>query len=105
MLRRQGYTVHAFADGPSAIAAVKSISDTLDLVITDVVMPRMNGKVLTERLLELRPSLRVLFTSGYTSNVIVHHGVLNEGVEFLAKPYSLERLAQRVREVLDTQPR
>jgi PAS domain S-box-containing protein len=101
MLRRQGYTVHAFADGPSAIAAVESMSGELDLVITDVVMPRMNGKVLTERLLQLRPSIRVLFTSGYTANVIVHHGVLNEGVEFLAKPYSLERLSQRVREVLD----
>ena len=61
----------------------------------------MNGQVLTQRLLELRPTMQVLFTSGYTSNVIVHHGVLNEGVEFLPKPYSLERLARRVREVLD----
>jgi len=101
MLKRQGYTVHAFADGPSALAAVESMHGDLDLVITDVVMPRMNGKVLTDRLLQLRPSLRVLFTSGYTANVIVHHGVLNEGVEFLPKPYSLERLTQRVREVLD----
>jgi PAS domain S-box-containing protein len=101
MLRRQGYTVHAFPDGPSAIAAVESMTGGLDLVITDVVMPKMNGQVLTQRLLQLRPSIRVLFTSGYTANVIVHHGVLNEGVEFLSKPYSLERLSQRVREVLD----
>ena len=101
MLRRQGYTVHAFPDGPSAISAVEAMSGSLDLVITDVVMPRMNGQVLTQRLLQLRPSIRVLFTSGYTANVIVHHGVLNEGVEFLSKPYSLERLTQRVREVLD----
>jgi PAS domain S-box-containing protein len=101
MLRRQGYTVHAFPDGPSAIAAVESMTGSPDLVITDVVMPKMNGQVLTQRLLQLRPSLRVLFTSGYTANVIVHHGVLNEGVEFLSKPYSLERLSQRVREVLD----
>jgi PAS domain S-box-containing protein len=101
MLRRQGYTVHAFPDGPAAIAAVESMSGSLDLVITDVVMPKMNGQVLTQRLLQLRPSIRVLFTSGYTANVIVHHGVLNEGVEFLSKPYSLERLSQRVREVLD----
>jgi PAS domain S-box-containing protein len=101
MLRRQGYTVHAFADGPSAIAAVEAMTAPLDLLITDVVMPKMNGQVLTQRLLELRPSMRVLFTSGYTANVIVHHGVLNEGVEFLPKPYSLERLARRVREVLD----
>ena len=101
MLSRQGYAVHAFADGPSAIAAVETMTDELHLLITDVVMPRMNGQVLTQRLLELRPTIRVLFTSGYTANVIVHHGVLNQGVEFLPKPYSLERLARRVREVLD----
>jgi PAS domain S-box-containing protein len=105
MLRRQGYTVHAFADGPTALAAVEATPDVLHLLITDVVMPKMNGQVLTQRLLELRPSIKVLFTSGYTANVIVHHGVLKEGVEFLPKPYSLERLARRVREVLDkTQP-
>ena len=86
MLSRQGYAVHAFADGPSAIAAVETMTDELHLLITDVVMPRMNGQVLTQRLLELRPTIRVLFTSGYTANVIVHHGVLNQGVEFLPKP-------------------
>ena len=103
MLGRLGYTVHAFSDGPSAIAAVETMVEVPHLLITDVVMPRMNGQVLTQRLLELRPSLKVLFTSGYTANVIVHHGVLREGIEFLAKPYSLEVLAQRVREVLDKQ--
>jgi two-component system cell cycle sensor histidine kinase/response regulator CckA len=101
MLRRQGYTVHAYSDGLAAISGVESMAGRLDLVITDVVMPRMNGQVLTQRLQQLRPSIRVLFTSGYTANVIVQHGVLKEGVEFLAKPYSLERLARRVREVLD----
>jgi PAS domain S-box-containing protein len=101
MLRRQGYSVHAFPDGPSAIAAVEAMTDPPHLLITDVVMPRMNGQVLGQRLVQLRPSIKVLFTSGYTANVIVHHGVLKEGVEFLAKPYSLERLARRVREVLD----
>ena len=75
-----------FPDGPSAIAAVETMTEDLHLLITDVVMPRMNGQVLTQRLLELRPTMQVLFTSGYTSNVIVHHGVLNEGVEFLPKP-------------------
>jgi PAS domain S-box-containing protein len=101
MLERLGYTVHAFADGPSAIEAVRAMAEVPPLLITDVVMPGMNGHVLMQRLLEIRPSMKVLFTSGYTANVIVHHGVLQEGIEFLAKPYSLELLARRVREVLD----
>jgi PAS domain S-box-containing protein len=101
MLTRLGYTVHPFADGPSAIAAVAEMTEIPPLLITDVVMPGMNGYVLMEHLLELRPSMKVLFTSGYTANAIVQHGVLREGIEFLAKPYSLELLAQRVREVLD----
>ena len=101
MLERLGYTVHAFADGPSAIATVERMSEVPPLLITDVVMPTMNGQILTRHLTALRPSLKVLFTSGYTANVIVHHGVLEEGIEFLAKPYSLDQLARRVRDVLD----
>jgi two-component system cell cycle sensor histidine kinase/response regulator CckA len=101
MLERLGYTVHAFADGPSAIAAVERMTEVPPLLITDVVMPAMNGQILTQHLAALRPSLKVLFTSGYTANVIVHHGVLEEGIEFLAKPYSLDQLARRVRDVLD----
>jgi CheY-like chemotaxis protein len=101
MLERLGYTVHAFADGPSAIATVERMSEVPSLLITDVVMPTMNGQILTRHLTALRPSLKVLFTSGYTANVIVHHGVLEEGIEFLAKPYSLDQLARRVRDVLD----
>jgi PAS domain S-box-containing protein len=101
MLAHLGYAVYFFADGPSAIAAVSQMAEVPALLITDVVMPGMNGQVLMEHLLELRPSMKVLFTSGYTANVIVHRGVLREGIEFLAKPYSLDQLAQRVREVLD----
>jgi CheY-like chemotaxis protein len=101
MLGHLGYTVYAFGDGPSAIAAVTQMAEVPPLLVTDVVMPGMNGQILMERLLELRPSMKALFTSGYTANVIVHHGVLREGIEFLAKPYSLDLLAQRVREVLD----
>jgi PAS domain S-box-containing protein len=101
MLERLGYTVHGFADGPSAITAVERMIEIPPLLITDVVMPAMNGQVLAQQLKALRPSLKVLFTSGYTANVIVHHGVLEEGIEFLAKPYSLDQLARRVRDVLD----
>jgi two-component SAPR family response regulator len=64
-------------------------------------MPGMNGRVLAERVAALLPNIRVLFVSGYTENVIVNRGVLKHGIEFLAKPYSVEQLARRVREVLE----
>ena len=101
LLQRQGYVVHAFPDGQSAIAAVKEMTETLHLLITDVIMPGINGRVVAEQLVALRPAMKVLFASGYTANVIVHHGVLKEGVEFIAKPYTHGLLARRVREVLD----
>ena len=81
--------------------AVAGIEDTVHLLITDVVMPGVNGRVLSENLRAIRPNLKVLFTSGYSGDVIVQHGVLDKGIEFLAKPYSLEQLAKRVREVLN----
>jgi CheY-like chemotaxis protein len=101
VLTRHGYKVHAFRDGPSAVHAVGGMTEPLHLLITDVVMPDMNGPVMAQRLRELRPGIKVLFTSGYTENVVVHHGVLTEGIDFLPKPYSPESLARHVREVLD----
>ncbi|MBK8003858.1 MAG: PAS domain-containing protein [Gemmatimonadetes bacterium] len=101
LLERQGYVVHAFPDGGSAVAGIGALRGGLDLLITDVIMPGMNGRRLAEELLRRRPGLRILFTSGYTANVILQHGVLEEGVEFLAKPYSAQALAQRVRALLD----
>ena len=71
------------------------------MLVTDVIMPDMNGRVLSERLGVLRPGLPTLFISGYTSNVIAHHGVLNEGVQFLEKPFTAPELLARVRGVLD----
>ena len=73
----------------------------IDLVITDVIMPKMNGPELADRLTQLKPNLKVLFTSGYTSNIIVHHGVLNPGVAFLEKPLIMETLSRKIREVLE----
>jgi FixJ family two-component response regulator len=102
VLSRQGYRVYAHADGHSAIRAVEHLSEAPALLVTDVIMPDMNGKTLADRLTVRCPDLRVLFTSGYTENVIAHHGVLEPGVEFLQKPYSVEALVSRVREVLDT---
>jgi PAS domain S-box-containing protein len=101
LLEQQGYRVYSFSNGQAAIDTVGTITEQVHLLITDVIMPQMNGRVLAERIQALQPSIRVLFTSGYTANVIVQHGVLKEGVEFLAKPYSINALAQRVRDVLD----
>ena len=84
-------------------AAVKPTGDTihvLDLVISDVVMPRMNGRELADAIRRVRPDIRVLFMSGYTEDVVAPHGVLEEGMNFVQKPFSMEFLLARVREVL-----
>ena len=76
-----------------------------DLLITDVIMPGMNGRVLAGAVAAALPDIRILFVSGYTESIIVDRGVLKNGIEFLAKPYSVEQLARRVREVLDSTSR
>ncbi len=100
-LRRLGYRVTEAGDGPSALLEV-SRSGAPDLLFTDVVMPGgMTGRELAERIGQSVPGIRVLFTSGYTENSIVHHGRLDAGVHLLQKPYRSDKLAQKVREVLD----
>ncbi|HQP34168.1 MAG TPA: PAS domain S-box protein, partial [Polyangiaceae bacterium] len=101
VLTRLGYSVLAEGSATAALRAVEAHAGPIDLLLTDVVLPDMNGRVLAERLLALRPSVRVLFTSGYTENVIVHHGVLDAGIRFLGKPYTVRDLAARIRKVLD----
>jgi CheY-like chemotaxis protein len=99
-LRQRGYHVLEASDGNEAIAVAGRHPGRLHLLLTDVVMPGMNGKELAERLQELRPDLKVLFISGYTADVIAHRGVLDRGVAFLHKPFSPEELAQKVRDAL-----
>ena len=104
-LARLGYEVHPFASGADALGGLPSLSPCPALLITDVIMPGMNGRVLAEKVTALVPTIRVLFVSGYTEDLIVDRGVLKKGIEFLAKPYSVEQLARRVREILDGLPR
>jgi two-component system, cell cycle sensor histidine kinase and response regulator CckA len=101
VLVRQGYRVHAFSSGDAALADLPRLVDGFDLIVTDVVMPGLNGRVFAERARALRPAAKVIFTSGYTQNVIAYHGVLDAGIEFLPKPYTVAMLVSRVREVLD----
>ncbi|MCL4368020.1 MAG: GAF domain-containing protein [Actinobacteria bacterium] len=101
MLSGVGYTVLCAATPGEALRLARGRAGDIDLVVTDVVMPEMNGQALVERLRAICPRLRWLFMSGYTADVIAHHGVLEEGVAFLQKPYTQEELTDRVREVLD----
>ncbi len=104
LLEQLGYQVHDQPSGTAALAWLTDAAPRIDLLLTDVIMPGMNGRELADKVRARRPDVKVLFVSGYTANVIVHHGVLDAEVEFLAKPYTLESLARRVREVLDRPP-
>jgi len=100
-LKGLGYRVSGAASGREALEFLRQMSD-VDLLFTDVVMPGgMNGRELADAARELRPELRVLFTSGYSENAIVHHGRLDAGVHLLSKPYRRQELAAKVRKVLD----
>ena len=101
MLESFGYRVLSAGTAGSALRLAGEYDGQIHLLITDVVMPEMNGKDLSLELVGMNPGLKVLFMSGYTANVIVHHGVLDEGVSFIQKPFSMRGLAAKVREVLD----
>jgi len=101
MLVRLNYTVLT-ADTPNdALRLIEAEGGDCQLLITDVVMPGMNGRELAERIMEIKPDLKCLFMSGYTADVIAPQGVLNEGVSFIQKPFSIQELAVQVRAALD----
>jgi PAS domain S-box-containing protein len=101
LLTELGYEVLS-AEGPlEAIALASKPEPPLDLLLTDVIMPSMNGKELSEHVRALRPGIRVLYTSGYTADAIAHRGMLEPGIDFLEKPFTLDALAARIREALD----
>ena len=100
-LEKAGYVVIEASAGEEALAAVAARNTSVALLVADVVMPRMSGKELARRLRELSPKARVLYISGYTANVISHHGILEADLNFLQKPFSATELLTVVREILD----
>jgi CheY-like chemotaxis protein len=102
ILRDRGYNVLEAADGMEALNISQEYKSEIHMVLTDVVMPGMGGKALVSRIGELRPGVKTLFISGYTDNAISHHGILDSGVAFLQKPFTLDGLVRKVREVLDS---
>jgi two-component system cell cycle sensor histidine kinase/response regulator CckA len=101
VLKGNGYQVLEAANGSAALLACKSHQEPIHLLLTDVIMPEMNGRQLVDRLTPVRPEMKVLFMSGYTDDAIVHQGVLADGVNFIQKPFPPSALAHKVREVLD----
>lgn len=100
ILERYGYTVLAAAGPTEALSLAQQHEGPIHLLITDVVMPVINGKELKDRIAGMRPEIKVLFMSGYTADVIAHHGVVEKNVQYLQKPFSVKTLASKVREVL-----
>jgi PAS domain S-box-containing protein len=103
ILQECGYRVVQAKDGYAALELAKQYRGEIHLMLTDVVMPRMSGRELAEQMAPLRGDMRVLYMSGYTDDAIVHHGVLDEGMAFIGKPFSMDALARKVRETLDVQ--
>jgi signal transduction histidine kinase/ActR/RegA family two-component response regulator len=99
-LQELGYKTLEAANGREALSVIETTSG-VDLLFTDIVMPEMSGRQLADAVLRIRPSIKVLYTTGYTRNAIVHNGVVDNNVSFLAKPFSIDALARKVRDVLD----
>jgi CheY-like chemotaxis protein len=103
VLTRQGYAVLPAMTPSEAIRLAIEHTGTIHLLMTDVVMPEMNGRDLAKDLQSRYPGLKVLFMSGYTADIIIHQGVLDQGVQFIQKPFSVEDLGAKVREVIDSE--
>ena len=102
VLEKNGYTVLEASNGDEALDVVQGRNgNPIHLVVTDVVMPGMSGRQLADRLVSLRPEIKILYMSGYTDDAIVHHGVLDPGIAYIQKPFTPDALASKVREILD----
>jgi len=102
VLEQFGYHVVAAADGDEAMRLFRGHPGPIDLVMLDVVMPKKDGKAVYEEIMRLRPDTRVLFTSGYTSDIVLNKGLLDNGVPFISKPISPTDLLKKIREVLES---
>jgi two-component system, cell cycle sensor histidine kinase and response regulator CckA len=102
MLESQGYDLLVASNGPEALDIASSRNGTIHLMITDVVMPQMSGRELSELMANIRPEMRILYMSGYTDDAIVHHRLLDEGLNFIQKPFDTATVARKVRHVLDS---
>jgi two-component system cell cycle sensor histidine kinase/response regulator CckA len=100
ILKRQGYQVLEAPNGEEALVLSQHYEGPIHLVLTDVVMPGMSGRELANALLNLRPELKVIYMSGYTDNSIVHHGILEKGIHYVQKPFTIEGLARKIQEIL-----
>ena len=101
VLERQGYVVLEAPHGAAALDIAAQHRGPIQLLVTDVVMPGLSGRQLADRLARLRPDTKVLYVSGYTDDAVVRHGVLEAGIAYLQKPFTIDSLARKVREVLD----
>jgi len=104
VLESRGYRVLSAADGQAALRLCHEHDGPLDLLLTDVIMPELNGRQLADRILRLRPGIRVVYMSGYIDDAIVSQGQLPPGTAFVAKPFTLDALAAKVRQALDGEP-
>jgi two-component system cell cycle sensor histidine kinase/response regulator CckA len=101
VLKDNGYTILEASNGPEALSLFYQNKDQINLLLTDAIMPGMNGRELADQITAANPTIKVLYSSGYTDNVIVHHGILEEGINFLQKPFAPSLLLSTVRMILD----
>ena len=104
VLSGNGYKVLEAGNGREARLLSEAHRGEIHLLLTDVAMPKMSGRELTERIMPLRPDLRILYMSGYTDDAVLRRGDVEDGIPFLEKPFTPEELARKVREVLDEHP-